>query len=178
MTQRFDILKPLFLHGKENASMKWFTDVRTVEDLRKQYRKLLKKYHPDNSGGSVEATQEINREYDELFAILSKQQNADQQGKAYSEEENARFKEILQKIIGFNIEIEIIGSWIWCFDCYGYKDQLKTLGFTWASKKKAWVWHEDPWRKHHKSEIPLDAIREKYGTQKLRKRSMQTVIDD
>lgn len=53
--------------------MKWFTDVRTVEDLRKQYRKLLKKYHPDNSGGSVEATQEINREYDELIICHSKQ---------------------------------------------------------------------------------------------------------
>ena len=39
---------------------KWFKEVRTVEELRKQYRELLKKYHPDNDGGSVEITQEIN----------------------------------------------------------------------------------------------------------------------
>lgn len=158
--------------------MKWFKNVQTVEELRKQYRILLKKYHPDNPGGSVGATQEINREYDELFDILSRSQNADDPKKTYSTEENEQFKEILQKIIGFNIEIEIIGSWIWCFDCYGYKDQLKALDFKWASRKKAWVWHSGPYQKYHKEEIPLEQIREKYGTQKLRKRSTQTALED
>lgn len=158
--------------------MNWFKNVRTVEELRKQYRILLKKYHPDNPGGSVEATQEINREYDELFDILSKQQNTEKKEKTYSAEENKQFKTILQKIINFNIEVEIIGNWIWCFDCYGYKDQLKALDFTWASKKKAWVWHSEPYKKYHKSEIPLEQIREKYGTQKLRKRSTQNALED
>ena len=56
---------------------KWFAGVKTVEELRKRYRELLKKYHPDNEGGSVEATQEINAEYDRLFAILSKENKSD-----------------------------------------------------------------------------------------------------
>ncbi|NBI88847.1 J domain-containing protein, partial [Lachnospiraceae bacterium] len=43
---------------------KYFEGVKTVEELRKQYRELLKKFHPDNEGGSVEVTQEINAEYD------------------------------------------------------------------------------------------------------------------
>lgn len=30
--------------------MKWFTNVRTVEELRKQYRQLMKKHHPDIGG--------------------------------------------------------------------------------------------------------------------------------
>lgn len=50
--------------------MKWFNDVRTVEELRKQYRELLKQYHPDN-GGNVSVMQEINVEYDRLFDTLS-----------------------------------------------------------------------------------------------------------
>ena len=41
---------------------KYFKDVNTLEELRKQYRDLLKKYHPDNANGSTEATQEINIE--------------------------------------------------------------------------------------------------------------------
>ena len=53
--------------------MKWFKNVTTVEELRKEYRRLLKLYHPDNENGSVEVTQEINAEYDRLFAILSKE---------------------------------------------------------------------------------------------------------
>lgn len=57
--------------------MKWFTGVKTIEELRKRYRQLLKKYHPDNENGSVEVTQEINAEYDLVFSILSKEEHSD-----------------------------------------------------------------------------------------------------
>lgn len=53
--------------------MKYFAEVKTVEELRKRYRELLKKYHPDNENGSVEVTQEINAKYDRLFATLSQE---------------------------------------------------------------------------------------------------------
>ena len=35
---------------------KYFSNVNTLEELRKQYRDLLKKYHPANANGSTEAT--------------------------------------------------------------------------------------------------------------------------
>ena len=154
--------------------MKWFQNIKNIEKLRKEYRALLKKYHPDNDGGSVEVTQEINSEYDALFARLSREN--DTGDKEYDYEENEQFKAILSEISGYNIRIEIIGSWIWCFDCYGYKNQLKALGFTWASKKKAWIWHAEPYQKRHKKEIPLDEIRAKYGFQTMRERDSQTTI--
>jgi len=40
--------------------MKYFNNVKDLSGLRKQYKKLLKKFHPDNANGSTEATQEIN----------------------------------------------------------------------------------------------------------------------
>ena len=49
---------------------KYFKDVNTLEELRRQYRDLLKKYHPDNANGNTQATQEINAEYDRLFKVL------------------------------------------------------------------------------------------------------------
>lgn len=49
--------------------MKWFDGVTTVDDLRKEYKKLLLKHHPDN-GGLVSDMQEINAEYDSLFDQL------------------------------------------------------------------------------------------------------------
>ena len=150
---------------------KYFTGVKTVEELRKKYRRLLKKYHPDNENGSVEVTQEINAEYDLVFSILSKEEHSDSQ--SYTQEENEQFKAILNAIIGYNITIEIIGNWIWCFNCYAYKDQLKSLGFTWCSKKKAWVWHSGEYHRHHKKEIPLNDIRTKYGSQTVRKQAHQ-----
>lgn len=142
--------------------MKWFEDVTNVEKLRKRYRELLKKFHPDNESGSVETTQEINVEYDRLFAILSKEKQSD--GQSYTYKENEQFKAILNEIIGFNMTVEIIGSWIWCFDCYSYKDQLKAPGFTWCGKKKSWVWHNGEYHRHHKKEIPLNDVRAKYGS--------------
>ena len=155
--------------------MKYFAGVKTVEELRKRYRELLKKHHPDNENGSVEVTQEINAEYDRLFAILSKEKQSD--GQSYTYEENEQFKAILNEIIGFNMTVEIIGSWLWCFDCYQYKDQLKALGFTWCSKKKAWVWQDGEDRRHHKKEIPLNDIRAKYGSQTVKKQSYQYSLD-
>ena len=60
---------------------KWFTGIKTIEELRQRYRELLKKYHPDNEGGSVEVTQEINAEYDRLFSILSEEKQTDKERK-------------------------------------------------------------------------------------------------
>ena len=88
--------------------MKYFAGVKTVEELRKRYRELLKKHHPDNENGSVEVTQEINAEYDRLFAILSKEKQSD--GQSYTYEENEQFKAILNEITGFNMTVQIIGS--------------------------------------------------------------------
>lgn len=47
---------------------KYLKNVKSFEDLKKQFRTLLKENHPDN-GGNVEVMQEINAEYDALFKI-------------------------------------------------------------------------------------------------------------
>ena len=71
--------------------MKWFENVTTVEGLRKEYRRLLKLYHPDNENGSVEVTQEINAEYDRLFSsLLSKETSTDNQSHTYNTDDESR----------------------------------------------------------------------------------------
>lgn len=154
---------------------KWFAEVTTIEELRKRYRELLKQYHPDNDGGSVEVTQEINAEYDRLFADLSKENSTD--GQSYTQEENEQFKAVLNAISGFNMTVQIIGEWIWAFDSYAYKDRLKALGFRYAPKKKAWTWHSGEYRRFHKKEVPLSHIKAKYGCQTVRSQSRQYSLD-
>ena len=51
---------------------KYFENISTLEELRKQYKELLKLHHPDN-GGNVLEMQEINAEYDRLFKALKNQ---------------------------------------------------------------------------------------------------------
>lgn len=48
--------------------MKYFKNVASLADLKKQFRTLAQKYHPDN-GGTTEEMQAVNREYDALFPI-------------------------------------------------------------------------------------------------------------
>ena len=49
--------------------MKYFKNIKTLEELRKEYKSLVKENHPDN-GGSVEAIKTINVEYEQLFKVL------------------------------------------------------------------------------------------------------------
>ena len=58
--------------------MTYFKNVNTLEELRKQYKELLKQFHPDNPNGSTEATQEINAEYDRLFKLLKNKHESKQ----------------------------------------------------------------------------------------------------
>lgn len=47
---------------------KYFKNVKSFDDLKKQFKTLLKINHPDN-GGDAEAMKEINVEYDALFSV-------------------------------------------------------------------------------------------------------------
>ena len=157
---------------------KWIKEVRTVEELRKQYRELLKKYHPDNDGGSVEATQEINAEYDRLYAILSKEKQSDGESSTYdTEAENEAFKSVINDIIHINADIEIIGTWIWIHGGYEYRQLLKSVGFKFAPKKKCWCWHFGEYKRYHKKEVSLAEIRMKYGSQTVHSKSKQFALD-
>lgn len=157
---------------------KYFKDVNTLEELRRQYRDLLKKYHPDNKDGSTEATQEINAEYDRLFKLLkdrhesksadSKESNAktDFNNMKYDFTEDELLREMLQKVIHFDgITLEIIGNWLWISgNTYQYRKELKDLGFKFAGQKKSWYWHSEAFRKRSHKKLSMEDIRNYYGS--------------
>ena len=55
--------------------MTYFTNIHTLDELKKEYRRLAFVNHPDR-GGDVETMQAINAEYETLHEILKKQHNA------------------------------------------------------------------------------------------------------
>lgn len=158
--------------------MKWFKNVTTNEELRKQYRALLKQFHPDNPNGSVEATQEINREYDLVFARLSRffsdgEECTGEEQKA----ENEAFKNVMEQIAHINADIEVIGSWVWIHGGYEYRGLLKIAGFRFSPQKKCWHWHFGEYRKYHKREVSLDEIRSRYGSRTVNRKSRQCLLN-
>lgn len=156
--------------------MAYFKNVNTLEELRKQYKELLKVHHPDN-GGNVSAMQDVNAEYDKLFKTLkdrhdSKTTDNDKtsyENMKYDFTEDLKLREMLNKIIGFSgITIEVCGSWIWVSgNTYSYKKELKEIGFKWASQKKMWYWHSEAFRKKSKKSLSMNNIRSYFGSTEI-----------
>jgi curved DNA-binding protein CbpA len=166
--------------------MTYFKDVNTLEELRKQYKELLKKYHPDNPQGSTEATQDINAEYDKLFRLLKDkhESNTEQTNNKtsyddmkYNFEEDEKLREVLQSIIHLSdITIEVCGSWIWVSgNTYPHKEELKQYGLKYASKKKQWYWHSEAFRKKGKKALSMDDIRSYYGSTEVQTEAIKRI---
>lgn len=47
---------------RETAHSSFFEGM-SIEDAKKEYRKLMKQYHPDNEGGDLEMSQKISEDY-------------------------------------------------------------------------------------------------------------------
>lgn len=159
--------------------MKYFKNVGTIEELRRQYKDLLKCYHPDN-GGNEEIMKAINVEYEQLFKTLKNRHESKasstgfkQKESFYNFEEDEKLREILNKVINFEgITIEIIGNWIWISgNTYQYKKDFKAFGFKWASQKKMWYWHSEEYIKKSRKTLSINDIRDYYGSTEVKTES-------
>ncbi len=149
--------------------MKYFNNIKTIDELKLEYKKLARKLHPD-CGGSNEEMKILNKEYEIIFEkVKNIRRNTD--GTTYEKantENSNEYTCIINKIISCNCDIEVAGSWIWCFNAYTCKDVLKSVGFKWANKKKAWYWHSAAETSKNKKALTMEAIRSKYGSKVIR----------
>lgn len=89
--------------------MMYFKDIQSLEELRKEYKRLVKVNHPDN-GGSEDAIKVINVEYELTFKVLAKADMTN--ARKYDMAADEQIRDIINIIINFDINIEICGSWI------------------------------------------------------------------
>lgn len=139
--------------------MKYFKNISSMEELRKEYKKLSKMYHPDNNNGSDAEFKAMNAEYEQILKALESGEKVNN----VSYDEDAAIREMIDRIVNMNVTIEIVGSWIWVSgNTYAYKEELKAAGFKWCSNKKKWAWHFGEW-KAAKSKKSYEQIKAKYG---------------
>lgn len=117
----------------------YLTGVSTIEELKKMYKQLAKKFHPDLNldKDTTKDMVAINNEYDYLFTRLF----SDKDKKAgHSVNDNFRsIVDILMQDKFSAITIEIVGSWIWLSgSTFNVKDEIKELNFKWSKNNKKW----------------------------------------
>lgn len=146
--------------------MKYFTNCKNLEELKKEYRRLAVANHPDH-GGDVAVMQQINAEYARAFEKLKAAHNVTADDEHKVTETPQEFVEIVDTISGLDgLDIEICGSWIWISgNTYAHKDVLRAAGCKWSAPKKMWYWrHGEAATRHHRGDMTIDDIRRKYGT--------------
>ena len=122
--------------------MTWFNDCKTLEDLKKEYRRLAVLHHPDK-GGDLETMQLINAAHDKKFGELKRDYNAKAPEGKKTTETPEEFRDLVNNIINVpGIIIEICGSWVWVSgNTKPVKTELKQAGFRWSQNKKMWYCH-------------------------------------
>ena len=154
-----------------------FKSKRNVEELKKEYRRLILKYHPDK-GGSKEETQLINAAYEDAYRFVEAKENSsglnEEKSKSFTkatEEDIQKFIKIFDKLMKMDgLEIDIVGSWLWLSgNTFEHKEEIKKMNFRYSRKHKKWYYFEDIEKciKTRGSKKTYKQITEEYGLKKV-----------
>lgn len=141
--------------------------IKEIDDLKKQYHQLAKKYHPD-TGGTKEQFQKLQKEYDAIFKqILSGSELSAEQKKNEIVLDDA-MRAVVDSIISIpDISIELSGKWLWITgNTYPYRKELKLAGLQFAPVKK--VWYFAGTKSAGRGGMDLEEIRSKYGSSQIK----------
>lgn len=162
------------------SKFKFFQNCDNIEDLKANYKKLAMQYHPDRPQGNLQLMQEVNAEYEILFALLKnkhKKVNNEGNTETYTATEGTNetagdFINVINELLKYeNITIELVGNWLWVTgETKVIKDDLKKLGFFYNGKRDKTLWMLKPDNQKHrysKNETSAD-LKNKYGCQSFK----------
>lgn len=150
-----------------------FASINTMDELKKAYRHLAIKYHPDCPGGSEAAMKALNNAYDAAVARIARTErratssgNSSYDAAASAYEATAWRDTLLALLHLAGLEVELCGRWLWITGTtYQHRATLKALGCRWSGTKKAWYWHApDDGSAYSRRQTDMATIRAKYGS--------------
>jgi len=158
--------------------MKYFSNCKTIEEVKATYKQLAKQYHPD-LGGDTATMQAINTEYAYACASLAKGAGLSDEQADNAIKLSEEYRQVIEKIIYLEgIVIEIVGNWIWVTgNTRPIKDILKDAGFHFAHKKLAWYYRNEAFKTRGNG-APLEEIRRKYGSESIDKKYNNKILQD
>jgi hypothetical protein len=160
---------------KKLAGLFDISAINDLDQLKKQYFKLVKIYHPD-AGGTNEQFIKLKDEYDKLRDQILKGANLSDEEKKNEIVIDEALQTIVDNIINIDdIIIEVIGKWIWVSSkLMGFSNSsyalLKQAGLTYAKKAgKPYMLYKGVESKS-RGGMSKEAIEKKYGKTKFEPR--------
>ena len=155
--------------------IKFFSNnLKTIIDLKKEYKELLFQFHPDVKGGNGEEMKVINAEYDYLLKHIEDTV----EGEKINVNDN--FKEVLNKLIKYDLTLEIVGSWLWISgkDTFNLKDNLfKELNIFYSRGKKKFFWNgQDSKNYGYYRKKSFNTLKKEYGYKKVQGRREEDLL--
>lgn len=146
--------------------------IKDIDNLKKEYFKLAKKYHPD-AGGTTSQFQQLQAEYEKMFKALLNGSTFTTEQKNNETVIDKAIRDIIDAIVNYEgIDIELIGKWLWVgsttmgFTTPMY-NALKSAGLTYLKKAgKPYMVYKGIESKS-KGGTTMDEIKKKYGVQKF-----------
>jgi len=145
----------------------YFTDCKTMDEVKKAYRKLAVELHPDK-GGDEEKFKALGLEYEFVCKKLAAGEKVTAEEQENSILDAEAYKKAIDAIANLEgLIIEIVGTWIWVTgETRTHKDVLKAAGYMWAKAKIAWYFRTEAHRSFNRRKMSLDEIRERHGSQR------------
>jgi len=152
-------------------TIKYFTNCKTLDQLKREYKRLAKIHHPD-CGGDDATMAAINAEFDLLSKKLPKETATGETYQPRDEEREApeKFREAVAATLNMDgVNVELCGAWLWVTgNTYPNRERLKAAGYRFSKNKVAWYWHDENSIAHSKKRYSLDEIRLMHGSETIK----------
>lgn len=138
-------------------------EYETIADIKKHFRELAKMYHSDY-GGTDEQFRELYSEYEYLIEHFIEKQYKD-----------VRMSEMVKALINElmyyeDMELEVVGDWLWVDTSRNNDKLLKGLGFFWSSKHSKYYYSGDTVKVTKCSSYSMQDMRNMMGNKKIGKK--------
>ena len=164
------------LKREENNNMNYFSECTTIAAAKKLYHKLMMENHPDK-GGDTETAKAINGAFEDFCKrFMNDAFTAYEKESGYASSADVdTFAEVLKNVVQFNCRVEVIGFWIYCFESFEVKDELKAMGFFFSKKHRAWIFNGQA-KRSIRTKLTTDDVRSLHGAEIIREREERKAI--
>lgn len=144
-------------------------EYETIADIKKHFRELAKMYHSDY-GGTDEQFRELYSEYEYLINHFIEKQYKDVRM-------SAMVKALINELMFYeDMELEVVGDWLWVDTSRNNDKLLKGLGFFWSSKHSKYYYSGDTVKVTKCSSYSMQDMRNMMGNKKIGKKKEERLL--